>query len=314
MKTNRRSAIRLATVFSAVLSLGLCLVQSGHAEDDPDIPPLNIVTNTGTLPEDAVEMPAPGPLPWPFPPVLPNSPAPTVNFQGLADNNATWPPDTDGCVGPNHVVTMLNTQVRIQDRSGNTNSTTSLLSWWQSRISGISVVFDPRILYDPYSQRWIAVATANPSTGSAILISVSTSNDPTGSWYTYGWYVDTSGYAWADFPTAGFNRDKIVISWNYFPIFLGGADGVGMFVLNKTNVYAGGSVTPQSFYQPYRSGNTTNGYNVTPAVSYNTNDSTLYLVQDFQDNPSGSSYLALYTITGSAGSATLTRSTNREYL
>lgn len=207
---------------------------------------------------------------------------------------------------------MLNTQVRIQDRNGNTISTTSLLGWWQNRISGISVVFDPRILYDPYSQRWIATAAANypPYSGSAILISASTTSDPTGSWYTYGWYVDTSGYAWADFPTAGFNRDKIVISWNYFPIQAGGAYGVGMYVLNKTNVYAGGSITPQFFYQPYYSGSVTNGQNITPAVSYNTNDSTFYLVQDFQDNPSGSSYLALYTITGAAGSATLTRSTN----
>src|SRR5437660_2843852 len=49
---------------------------------------------------------------------------------------------------------------------------------------------------------------------------------------------------------------------------------------------------------------------IRPAVSYNTNDSTIYLLQDFQDNPTGSSYLALYTITGSAGSAVLTRFTN----
>ena len=188
MKTKSRSAMRFTAALATVSCLGLCLVQPVHAEDGPEIPPLNIITNTGTLPEDAVGMPAPTPLPSPVPPALPNSPAPTVTFQGLADNNATWPPDTDGCVGPNHVVTMLNTQVRIQDRSGNTNSTTSLLSWWQSRISGISVAFDPRILYDPYSQRWIATAAANypPYSGSAILISVSTTSDPTGSWYTYG--------------------------------------------------------------------------------------------------------------------------------
>ncbi len=307
MKTKTQTATRIATVLSGLLSLGLLLP---HSTLGQDIPPLIIVTNTGTLPTNAVEMPAPTPAPSPFPPVLPNSPAPTTNFPGLDDNNFTWPPDTDGCVGPSNVVTMLNTQVRIQDRSGNTISTTSLLSWWQSRISGLSVVFDPRILYDPYSQRWVATATANPYTGSAILIAVSTNSNPSGGWYAYGWYVDTSGYSWADFPTPGFNRDKIAISWNYFPIYVGGADGVGLFVLNKTNVYAGGSVTPQSFYQPYRSGTTTNGYNLRPAVTYDTNDATLYLLQDFQDNPTNSSLLALYTITGSAGSATLARSTN----
>lgn len=306
MKTKTRTTTRIGAVFSGILSLGLLLTHSSAQ----DIPPLIVVTNTGTLPTNAVERPAPTPAPSPFSPVLPNSPAPATNFQGLDDNNVTWPPDTDGCVGPSNVVTMLNTQVRIQDRSGNTISTTSLLSWWQSRISGLSVVFDPRILYDPYSQRWIATATANPYTGSAILIAVSTNSNPTGGWYAYASYVDTSGYSWADFPTPGFNRNKIVISWNYFPIYVGGADGVGLFVLNKTNVYAGGSVTPQSFYQPYRSGTTTNGYNLRPAVTYDTNDATLYLLQDFQDNPTNSSLLAIYTITGTAGSATLARSTN----
>lgn len=305
MKIKVRTAIGIATTIISLAVASKILAQ--------DIPPLIIVTNTGTLPTNAVEMPAPTPSPSPFPPVLPNSPAPATNFQGLGDNNVTWPPDTDGCVGPSNVVTMLNTQVRIQDRSGNTISTTSLLSWWQSRLSGVSFAFDPRILYDPYSQRWIATAAANPQQNtSAILIAVSTNSNPAGGWYAYRWYADTSGYAWADFPTPGFNRDKIVISWNYFQLNpnLGGAYGVGLFVLNKTNVYAGGSVTPQLIYQPYYSGTSTNGQNIRPAVTYDTNDATLYLLQDFQDNPTNSSLLALYTITGSAGSATFTRSTN----
>src|SRR5688572_29639458 len=39
------------------------------------------------------------------------SPAPTVSFQALPDNNTSIPPDTHGAVGPNHVMTVLNTQV-----------------------------------------------------------------------------------------------------------------------------------------------------------------------------------------------------------
>lgn len=304
MKTRVRAAITVATTITT-----LAFASASSAQD---IPPLIIVTNTGTLPTNAMEKPAPGPLPLPFPPVLPDSPAPTTDFQGLDDSHTTWPPDTDGCVGPNHVMTMLNTQVRIQNRTGTTNySTASLYDWWHARLSGTYTPFDPRLLYDPYSGRWIATAATDPGrTTSAIIIAVSTNSDPTGGWYAYGWYVDTSGYSWADFPTPGFNRDKVVVSWNYYPIYAGGAYGVGLFVLNKTNFYAGGSVSPQLIYQPYQSGATTNGLNLRPAVSYNTNDSTIYLLQDFQDNPTNSSYLALYAITGGAGSAVLARSTN----
>src|SRR5258706_2313529 len=46
------------------------------------------------------------------------SPTPTNNFLGLDDNDTTIPPDTDGAVGPHHIVTALNSEVRITDRGG----------------------------------------------------------------------------------------------------------------------------------------------------------------------------------------------------
>jgi hypothetical protein len=311
MNTIKGVMRRSLAITSLPLAAFVVLGQNQSASGQQAVP-LNIVTNSGTLPTDFVAQHGPIPPPPIFPPHLANTPTPSVNFQGSDDNNTSWPPDTDGCVGPNHVVTMLNTQVRIQDRSGNIISTTSLLSWWQAFFpSGVAEAFDPRILYDASSQRWIATAGANPqTTASAILIAVSTSNDPTGTWYGYGFYVDTSGNSWADFPTPGFNRDKLVVSWNYFPNVTGGSYGVGFFVLSKTNMYAGSSVTAQLIYQPYQSGTSTNGQNIRPAASYDTNDATIYLLQDFQDNTTNVSYLALYTITGAAGSAVLTRSTN----
>jgi hypothetical protein len=52
--------------------------------------PLNIVTNKGTLPTDYVEKPPPVIPPSPAP--RKDSPAPSVNFQGLDDNNTSAPP------------------------------------------------------------------------------------------------------------------------------------------------------------------------------------------------------------------------------
>ncbi|HEY5232585.1 MAG TPA: immunoglobulin domain-containing protein [Verrucomicrobiae bacterium] len=286
-------------ILGGILSLGMFLAQCAFGQTDV---PYNTVTNNTPLPTNAVVMPefigpsAPGT------PTLPSSPASTTNFQGLGDNSVLTPPDTDGAVGPNHVVTMLNTQVRIQNRSGTTINTTTLLSWWQAFFPGISEAFDPRITYDPYSQRWIATAGAQPPpySSSSLLIAVSKTSDPTGGWYAFSLQADTSGTAWADFPTVGFSKDRIALSWNYYNLSNGQPNGVGIFVFNKASLYSG-TLSDEFFYLPY----STYGLGICPAINYDTNTSTIYLLQDYNSDYSGSGYLALYTITGTFGSDTL---------
>src|SRR6266571_5047856 len=73
----------------------------------------------------------------------PLSPAPASSFQALPDNNTAIPPDTQGAVGPSHLMTTLNTQVGIQDRSGTILSTVSIDVFWASL--GSPSAFDPRI-------------------------------------------------------------------------------------------------------------------------------------------------------------------------
>ena len=92
------------------------------------------------------------------------TPYPNLVFEGLSDNNATFPPIPNGAVGPNHIMTMLTTQTRITDRTGtNVLSTVSTLDWWSNNISGgVLWTGDVRTLYDPYSARWIAVSDVDP--------------------------------------------------------------------------------------------------------------------------------------------------------
>src|SRR2546423_843350 len=73
----------------------------------------------------------------------PLSPAPASNFLALADDDTAVPPDTYGAVGLNHLMTTLNTQIRIQDRSGTLLSTVPMDSFWASL--GNPSAFDPRI-------------------------------------------------------------------------------------------------------------------------------------------------------------------------
>lgn len=301
---NNRFASRW--VLGAVVSLAL-VQQPARSQDDADEAsptPFNTITNEDmALPDGAIPKPPPYIFTAPGSPEIPSSPAPSASFQALGDNNTLTPPDTDGAVGPNHVMTMLNSQVRIQDRSGTIISTVTLSNWWATKVSGITFPFDPRLLYDPVSGRWIATAGAQPATtSSAILVAVSQTTDPTGSWYVFGFQADSSHVAWADFPTVGFNRDRLAVSWNYYNLSDGTANGVGILALNKTNLYAGTAST-ESWYLAASS----YGLGVTPSCSYGTTDSTFYLLQTYANNLSGTGYLAMFTITGAVGSGTLTR-------
>src|SRR3972149_1570527 len=64
-----------------------------------------------------------------------------TSFAALGDNNTNIPPDTHGAAGPGHLMTMLNTQVRIQSLAGGIISTSSLNSFWSPTCA--SDIFDP---------------------------------------------------------------------------------------------------------------------------------------------------------------------------
>ena len=107
------------------------------------------------------------------------SPAVSASFIALGDDNTTIPPDTQGTVGPKHLMTTLNSQVRIQNKDGTIVSTLSMNVFWSSM--SVGEAFDPRVVYDPYANRWIFSAGADPQIASAsILVGVSQTSDPTG--------------------------------------------------------------------------------------------------------------------------------------
>src|SRR5438034_146272 len=92
------------------------------AEDDAEEinPFLPAINGDVSSPTNAVAHASPGPLSgFPGDPVTPSSPSASVSFPALGDPNTFVPPDTMGAAGISNVVTMLNTEVRIQDKLGN---------------------------------------------------------------------------------------------------------------------------------------------------------------------------------------------------
>ena len=226
----------------------------------------------------------------------PDAGAALIGFPGLGDNNISIPPDNDGAVGPANLVVALNSQIEIQTRAGTPISSVSTLSFWSSL--GVGSITDPRVIYDPYGQRWVIVTAGDPeTTASAVLIGVSHNSDPTAGWDLYRVPVDATGQLWADFPTLGFNKNWIVVGINIFTIQGTFYEYANLYVFDKANLYAGGAGLFTLLQDD------TGGFSMNPALTYDPNLATLYVLESWS---SANRLLRMSTITGAVGSEVLT--------
>src|SRR5215475_2291055 len=144
-----------------------------------------------------------------------------VNFSGAAFHTdpsiAVTPPDTDGAAGPTSFVELLNNLYRVYDKSGALLQFTRLPEFWTS--AGVTLdglPFDPRILYDPVSERWFATSSENPFIPNDILLAVSRTSDPTQGWQGFAIPSDPAKLTWADFPMLGVDQDGVFIAANMY--------------------------------------------------------------------------------------------------
>lgn len=243
--------------------------------------------------------------------VYSNTPPPSASFEALLSDGTSFKPDTHGAVGPNHLMVTLNTEVRIQNRSGVEASRISLDQWWAvpgSQTANATNVSDPQIVYDPYGGRFIFSANNGADTNPGLLVAVSATSDPTGPWYRRFIDIDATGPVFADSPAMGFNRNWIVLATDTYydtaPYDFRRAD---IFAFNKTNLYADGSL-------PYTHFPETNGYySLVPVVTYDANVESNFLVSviggaigDYPDPGDISGVLGLFAIGGPVTAPTFT--------
>jgi hypothetical protein len=233
-------------------------------------------------PEPNVRFTVPSPFPAPLTEARSTSvvESPYVSASFLAQPDAPpvgstkteSPPDTDGAVGRDKLMVTLNSNYVIQRKSdGKVLSEVSMDTFWHG--VGARSPFDPRVLYDPYSNRWLVSAGDSPlEPGSLILYGVSDTGDPLGRWHLYALASDTTGATWGDFPTLGFSRSTVAIGVNMFArdslTYVRGR----LIVLDYASLRAGGGGKPVSVIIP-------DGFALQPAATYSPTETTLYLVE-----------------------------------
>ncbi|MBN1639137.1 MAG: hypothetical protein JW866_09225, partial [Ignavibacteriales bacterium] len=169
--------------------------------------------------------------------------APIHNWEGIANINGVLPPDTDGDVGPNHYVQMVNLSFAVFNKSGTLlygpvdNSTlwSGFTGPWSGSNDG-----DPIVLYDQAADRWLFSQFALPNYPNGPfyeLIAISQTGDPTGPWYRYAYaFTDM-----CDYPKFGVWPDAYYMSINNFATGSLGWNGAGVAAFERDSMLVGGT-------------------------------------------------------------------------
>jgi hypothetical protein len=188
--------------------------------------------------------------------------APTASFAtiNLQDENNDFftsyiPPDTMGAVGPSHFLVVINGSVTAYSKTGVKSAYRVSLDTFFTAGGGhpLNGAFDPRVLFDPASGLWFAIALEfGPSCGTNcnennhILLAVSDSDDPTTA--TWNKYVIPVGEAgnFTDYDTLGVDSNGVYFGMTLFSNS-SSASPAKLAATGKASLIAGGplgTVTP----------------------------------------------------------------------
>ncbi len=231
---------------------------------------------------------------------LPVSYSPVDTFLALTTNGSYIPPDTHGDVDTTYCVTATNMSVLIQNRTTHgTVLNAALNTFWSSVLPSGTSPFDPRVHYDPYNKRWIIVTFAvNQSTmkSSNIMIGVSATSSPTGTWHMYTVAVDATGKSWLDFPNVGFNKQWVAVTGNFFQNSSGGQTGGVWYVFDYAQIIAGTGA-------PYTKISKSSSFSICPALTYDANTPNMFGLEAWNG---AAGQLRLWKLTGTASTPVLT--------
>jgi hypothetical protein len=155
--------------------------------------------------------------------------APPPMAAGFASDTSETlsPADSSGAVSKTHVVSASNAGIVVHTRSGARVTQLTLSQFWRNS-NTIAEFYDPRLSYDASADRWITAAIRNER---SLMLAVSKSGDPAGTWYRYEVAIDT-----CDFTRLALTRNTVLLSTT---IEAGGDYSSVLFSFDKAPLYAG---------------------------------------------------------------------------
>jgi hypothetical protein len=155
------------------------------------------------------------------------------NFTGSTFfvNSQAIPPDSNGVIGPRYFVEFINGSFTVYNKTnGASVKRIADTKFWSNAgviLATSDAVTDPRVIYDPLSQRWFASMVdfdANAAgngqdptlEANDFLLAVSATSDPTGVWKGFLFQADPDNGYFADFPTLGVDSNGVYMSGDFY--------------------------------------------------------------------------------------------------
>ena len=237
-------------------------------------PPLRDLA-AGRVPPEEVENPADepdlGPISEPdnrhstdaaLQSTLPAVTIPTTrqNFEGLSNQDnfdifgfRVNPPDPNGEVGPSNYVEMTNLTFAVYDKSGNRllGPVDTGTLWDNFAVPDCTDPSgDPVVLYDQFTDRWLlsqftTSGLDDPNKPFWNCVAVSTTNDPTGSYYLYAFETGHFQF-FPDYPKYGNWTDSYVLTTREFGPTV--EYGIGVYALEKNKMVNGQAARAVNFF------------------------------------------------------------------
>jgi len=175
-------------------------------------------------------------------------PAPLLNFDGQGNVRGYYPPDTNGDIGGDYYVQMVNVTLAIWrvDRM----ALTATLVYGPADTNTVWAGFggvceatndgDPIVLYDSLAHRWLISQFALPNFPSGPFyecVAISQADDPTGAWHRYEFLISQTKMN--DYPHFGVWPDGYYLTLNQFNQDSLNWAGAGVVVLERDQMLLG---------------------------------------------------------------------------
>jgi PKD repeat protein len=158
-----------------------------------------------------------------------------VTLQNFAGQSSySNPPDCNGTVGPNHYMQTINVTYTIYNKTGTLLAGPTNMNTLFSGVPGAgNNDGDPIIMYDEQADRWLAAEFSGIyNDPDYMLIAVSTTNDPTGTWNRWSFVMN----GFPDYMKFGIWRDGYYMGANS-----SGAGNDDIYVFERSVMIAGGA-------------------------------------------------------------------------
>ena len=216
--------------------------------------------------------------------------APLVNFDG--QTSPYYPPDCNGAAGPNHFMQTINCVYAIYSKTGTLVAGPTNLNLLFGSVPGANRNDgDPIILYDDQADRWVVTEFSIPNSGANyVMMAVSSTNDPTGTWHQYSFQVASM----PDYPKFSVWRDGYYMGDN-------NSSGNDIYVFEREKMLAGLPAQAVGFNNAWRP-SSVDGFMCVPPITNNgtlapTGTPGMYIAFNDDALGGGTDQLWLYELT-----------------